>query len=136
MESVRTSMEVVSAKYAQLKTTVAASPVAPVYAGFFGDTTFSVFILDWLPLFLAAIAPLLCLIFVAVGTCGKKGGNVGKRVVRRIGLAIRADLRIVHAAASTMEKGKTLKSVEKGKAEEAKIKGMAKQPAKKPAGKR
>ena len=111
---------------------IAGSPVPVVYARFFGDTSIYVFLREWLPLGLSTILPILCLLFVLVGACGKSQPRpVGHRIVRRVGLIVQADVRMVQRVRS--KKKTTPKDVEsgrkvspaKGKAEERAIKQKA-----------
>ena len=136
MSYVSTAMGFVSGMYAQASAAVLASPLAPLYTAYLGDTSFSSFMIDWVPLALSFVLPVLCLVFVVVNICPKPQHKpVGERVVRRITLAIRADVRMIKAMTNTkVVKGKTTpKDVEsgkkvspvKGKQEEAAIKKKA-----------
>lgn len=122
---------------ATITATVVDTPVGAVYTELFGEAPFSEFMLDWVPLGLTVILPVLCLLFFAVGICGKNEPEkpTGNRVVRRVGLAIKADVRMIKTMANSKKyKGPTsLKDVEtgkklspvKGKSEEAAIKKKA-----------
>ena len=136
MDVVQEQTAKLSAVVATVSDKVAASPVPGYYAAYFGDTPFQTFVIDWLPLFSSVIFPVICLLFVAVGLCGKKEPNakVGQRILRRINIAIRADVRMMKGSSKNVFKGPTsLKDVEtgkktspvKGKAEEAAIKKAA-----------
>lgn len=107
----------------KLSTVVADSPVADVYTTVFGGTTLKVFIIDWLPLLLMVILPALCVLFVACGICGKKKSSAGNRIVRKIGLAVKADVRMFRSGSNLGPKGSKA-----GKKEEAAIKKKAASP--------
>jgi hypothetical protein len=66
----------------------------------FGDTPLGELLVSWLPLFLCAVLPLLCMPFVALGLCGDAAllgakPRFGERtVLRKVMLAVRADMRM------------------------------------------
>jgi len=119
--------------YASAATAVQASPIPTYYSAVFGEVPLKEFIIGWLPLILSVVMPTLCLLFVSVGLC-KKGDSkpVGHRVVQRITIAIRADVRMIKGMSmkrmmsgpKDVESGKKVSPV-KGKAEEAAIKKKA-----------
>ena len=136
---------VVSGAVDTASTAVATSPF---YVAAFGPTSLATLLLDWVPLAATVIAPILCLFFVLIGLgSNQPKQTVGTRMVKRVGIAIRADVRIIKEMSSKkliaatsktttpkdVESGKKVSPV-KGKAEEAAIKNKAKA-AEKPGGK-
>ena len=66
-----------------------------------GETTLGVLLLDWLPLIAAAVLPVLCLPFVALGICGGGGEDGGGKLkfgmrtaLKGMMIAVRADIRM------------------------------------------
>jgi len=70
-----------------------AGPVAPI----FGDTTLQSFLIDWMPLLLVVVLPVLCLPFVALGICGGLEGDMkfgARTALRKVSIAARAEVRM------------------------------------------
>ena len=102
-----------------------------MYTTYFGDTSFKTFMFDWVPLFSSVIFPVLCLVFVGVGLCVKTESKkrMGERIMRRINIAVRADVRMLRGSSKNVFKGPTsLKDVEKGK-KTSPVKGKAEEAA-------
>ena len=77
-----------------------AGPMPEALQPYVGDLTVVQFLIDWFPLLLVTILPVICIPFVALGICGteiEQGGDL-KMGVRRIlkggMLAVRADIRM------------------------------------------
>ena len=88
-----------------------AENVLAIFATFFGDIPPSEFYKDYLPLLYVAVMPLLCALPVAIGLCrNAKASRMGTRVMKRINVAVRADLRMVEAI-SPASRGKKYKGV-------------------------
>ena len=71
-----------------------------------GDTVMSVVLLDWIPLLLAAIGPLVCIPFVMLGICGQEAEEgalkFGMRTAMKgMMIAVRADVRMGRETAQT-----------------------------------
>ena len=77
-----------------------AGPVAPIL----GDTTLQSFLIDWMPLLLIVVLPILCLPFVALGICGglEQEMKFGARTaLRKVSIAARAEVRMGLAAGAS-----------------------------------
>lgn len=130
---------------------------ASFYAVAFGDTTPKEFYLSFIPILYVSVLPLICMFCAVIGLCGEpKKSTMGNRILKRVNLAVTADIRLVNAitgkkysgmkgkkpgqqyvgvtSLKDMEAGKAGKSPIKGKskdvAEEKKIKTAAKAPKK------
>jgi hypothetical protein len=134
-------MDFISSTYDSAVSAVHATPAEELYTSVFGDTPFSTFMTEWFPLSLTVILPVLCILISLI--ClpfEKKSLPRGIRVMKKIGMTIRADVRWVKSMSeSKMRKiPKDLKGTKispvKGKAEEEAIKKRAAE-ASKPGGK-
>ena len=126
------ALEAVKTTYGTVEDYVSASPVASYYATYTGGQPFGHFMLHWAPLLATIVFPILCLIFAGIGLCAKKqSAKTGTRIVKRVGLAVRADVRMMRGKAykgptSLMEKGRSPpKGKAAGDAEAAAIKKAA-----------
>ena len=72
------------------------APVA-ILVPIFGMTTLGSLVFEWMPLFLCATVPFLCIPFVLAGFCSDSGrdnsGSV-RRAMRGLMIAVRADIRM------------------------------------------
>jgi hypothetical protein len=80
----------------------AVTELAALRTQLFADTPMEELLLEWLPLALAAVLPMVCLPFVAIGCCGKGSEDedgaklrFGERTaLRKMLIAVRADIRM------------------------------------------
>lgn len=107
------ALEAVQTAYGKAEDYVTASPVATYYATYSGGMPLGHFMLEWAPLLATIIFPVLCLVFAGIGLCAKKQtAPTGHRIVKRVGLAVRADVRMMRGKSykgptSLMEKGRS-----------------------------
>lgn len=106
-----------------------AEPLAGYYTQFLGDTSTAVFITEIVPILYVTVLPIISLFFAVCGCCKGKKGNVGQRILRRVGHATGRVLslqkmtrggKISPSKSPAANKGKAA-----GKAEEAAIKARA-----------
>mmetsp|Transcript_15465 Transcript_15465/g.39907 ORF Transcript_15465/g.39907 Transcript_15465/m.39907 type:complete len:157 (-) Transcript_15465:359-829(-) len=86
-------------------TDVLAGPMPDFFQPIVGNTSVYAMLIDWIPLALAAVAPLLCIPFVLLGICGQEEeGSLkfGMRTAMKgMMIAVRADIRMGRETATT-----------------------------------
>lgn len=91
-----------STQIAAFSAKLALSPVGLFYMKVTGGTPFSVFLLDWAPLLAVVVLPVLCVLVALIGVrCTPATTSLGHRVARRVGIVVRADVRMYKSASKT-----------------------------------
>jgi len=83
-------------------------------ASLFAEYTTGEFLKEWVPILYVSLLPLICMLFMCICTGGAKK-KVGLRILRRVNIAVKADLRFVAGSSTKNVKGYASVDVEKGK---------------------
>merc|ERR1719230_855607 len=122
LDAVAPYYTVAADKVTELSSQLPLEGASGYYALVFGDMPLPVFAKEWVPLLYVSLMPLLCIMCICCCS-GSSRKKTGERVMRRVHIAVRADVRMLAASGSAKKVGKkgeyvgvtSLSDVEKGK---------------------
>lgn len=80
---------------------VVTDTIAGFYSTIFGDVSTGEFLKEWLPILYVTTMPVICLLLIICCSGGGTKKKMGQRILRRVGIAAQADMRMLAMSASS-----------------------------------